>query len=104
MGHRAVVQQLFENGADIETKSSSGETPLLWAAERGHKAVVQLQQRGPTQVMFSDYYSTFNGSLEFPKDLSTVVKYILLHSSPFHLQLLIWEKLLNVICHEYRES
>jgi ankyrin repeat protein len=41
-GHKALVKLLLENGADVDSKDSSGRTPLLWAIENGHKAVVEL--------------------------------------------------------------
>jgi ankyrin repeat protein len=37
-----VVELLLEKGADMEYKSNSGQTPLWWAAEKGHEAVVEL--------------------------------------------------------------
>jgi ankyrin repeat protein len=36
------VELLLEKGAELETKSKDGQTPLSWAAESGHKAVVKL--------------------------------------------------------------
>ena len=36
------MQLLLDKGADIESKDNYGQTPLSWAAERGHEAVVQL--------------------------------------------------------------
>jgi ankyrin repeat protein len=41
-GHEAVVKLLVEKGAELESKSSSGRTPLSWASEKGHEAVVKL--------------------------------------------------------------
>ena len=41
-GHEAVVKLLLEEGAELETKSNNGWTPLFYAAENGHKAVVKL--------------------------------------------------------------
>ncbi|CAH0057162.1 unnamed protein product [Clonostachys solani] len=41
-GHITVVMLLIDKGADLESKSRSGQTPLLWAAEKGHEAVVKL--------------------------------------------------------------
>jgi hypothetical protein len=40
--HEAVVKLLLEAKADVESKSSSGRTPLSWAAWGGHEAVVKL--------------------------------------------------------------
>jgi ankyrin repeat protein len=36
------VQLLVEKGADVDSKDSSGRTPLSWAAGQGHEAVVRL--------------------------------------------------------------
>ena len=36
------MQLLFDKGADIESKDKDGRTPLSYAAERGHEAVVKL--------------------------------------------------------------
>ncbi|KAH7011804.1 ankyrin repeat-containing domain protein [Ilyonectria destructans] len=43
-GRVAVVQLLLEKGADIEAKDNHGQTPLSWAAENEHAAVIQLLQ------------------------------------------------------------
>ena len=36
------MKLLLEKGADVESKSNIGQTPLLLAAWNGHKAVVKL--------------------------------------------------------------
>jgi ankyrin repeat protein len=37
------VKLLLDKGAELETKDTEyGQTPLLWAAEKGHEAVVKL--------------------------------------------------------------
>jgi ankyrin repeat protein len=42
-GHVEVVKLMLEKGADVEAKDTKyGQTPLLWAAASGHKAVVTL--------------------------------------------------------------
>ncbi|KAF4333760.1 hypothetical protein FBEOM_12417 [Fusarium beomiforme] len=41
-GHEGMVRLLLEKGAAIESKDSSGRTPLWRAAERGHEAMVRL--------------------------------------------------------------
>ena len=37
------MELLLEKGADVESRSRlDGQTPLSWAAEKGHEAVVKL--------------------------------------------------------------
>ena len=36
------MKLLLEKGADLESKDDYGQTPLSWAAENGHEAVVKL--------------------------------------------------------------
>jgi ankyrin repeat protein len=38
----AVVQMLLEKGTEVDTKDSSGRTPLSLAAICGYKTVIQL--------------------------------------------------------------
>jgi ankyrin repeat protein len=40
--HEAVVKMLLEKGADLESKSIIGKTPLSLAAANGHETVVKL--------------------------------------------------------------
>ncbi|KAF1935355.1 hypothetical protein EJ02DRAFT_329775, partial [Clathrospora elynae] len=41
--HEAVVKMLLEIGnADVNSKDSTGQTPLSWAAKKWHKAVVKM--------------------------------------------------------------
>jgi hypothetical protein len=42
MGNKVVVKLLLEEGAELETKSSYGLTPLSYAARYRHKAMVKL--------------------------------------------------------------
>jgi ankyrin repeat protein len=39
------VKLLLERGAQIESRDSLGQTPLSWAAENGHEAVVLLLRK-----------------------------------------------------------
>ena len=38
------MQLLLDEGADIESRDDSGQTPLSWAAEGGHEAIIKLLQ------------------------------------------------------------
>jgi len=40
--HEAVVKLLVDKGAELDSKSNNGRTPLLLAAGEGHEAVVKL--------------------------------------------------------------
>jgi len=40
--HKAVVDLLLENGAELETKDKNGRTPLLWAVIDQREAEVKL--------------------------------------------------------------
>ncbi|KAF4213269.1 hypothetical protein CNMCM5878_000164 [Aspergillus fumigatiaffinis] len=55
-GHYAIAKALLEQGADVDSKDSRyGRTPLSWAAENGHKEVVQLLiQTGKVDVDSKD--------------------------------------------------
>jgi ankyrin repeat protein len=37
----AIVKQLLETGADVNSKDDEGHTLLSWTAEKGHEAVVK---------------------------------------------------------------
>ena len=41
-GLQESMSALLDKNADIESKDRSGRTPLSWAAENGHEAVVKL--------------------------------------------------------------
>ena len=46
-GQTETVIALIDNGADIEAKDDSGETPLHWAVERGQtETAIALINRG----------------------------------------------------------
>lgn len=41
MGHKTIVQQLLDRGADIKATDNYGRTALFYAATNGHDTVVQ---------------------------------------------------------------
>lgn len=41
-GNQGAVKVLLESGASINTRDVNGRTPLSWAAQEGHQAVVEL--------------------------------------------------------------
>jgi ankyrin repeat protein len=46
-GHEAVVKQLIEKSADLESKDRNGQTPLSWAAGEGYELLIkQLIEKG----------------------------------------------------------
>jgi hypothetical protein len=55
-GHEAVVKLLLERGAELETKDSNQQTPLLWAAMYGHEAVVKLLLERGAELETKDRY------------------------------------------------
>jgi ankyrin repeat protein len=44
-GHKAVVELLLANVADISAETPSGETPMQIAKERGHTEIVELLRK-----------------------------------------------------------
>ncbi|PQE28114.1 ankyrin repeat-containing protein [Rutstroemia sp. NJR-2017a BBW] len=54
-GHEVIVKLLLDKGAEIETKSTSGQTPLLWAAMNGNEAVVKLLLEKGAELEAKDY-------------------------------------------------
>jgi ankyrin repeat protein len=74
-GHELASRVLVESSADIESRSSDGETPLFAAARNGHGAVVRLlatngadikaQARGwtPLRVARSNGYTAVANAL-----------------------------------------
>jgi ankyrin repeat protein len=42
--HEGIVKVLLEAGVDVESKDWHSRTPLWYAAQNGHEAVVKLQQ------------------------------------------------------------
>ena len=52
-----MVNLLFEKGAEQESKGGhSDQTPLLWAAKNGHKAVVKLLFERGAELESKDKY------------------------------------------------
>ena len=60
-GHANVVSLLIEHGARIEETCNRGRTPLMWAAHRGNREIIEmlvtaLERQDPTRV--SSYIDT----------------------------------------------
>ena len=52
-GLREAMIALLKNGHDLDSKDSYGQTPLSWAARKGHKAVVKLlREKGAEKCQF----------------------------------------------------
>src|SRR5262245_21578832 len=41
-GRVSEVKEQLKNGADVNDKDDDGQTPLMWAAAKGHRAMVWL--------------------------------------------------------------
>ena len=63
-----MVELLLEKGADVKSKDSHGRTPLSWAAEYGHEAVVELLLEKGANVESKDSIITArrSGVLQVP--------------------------------------
>jgi ankyrin repeat protein len=48
--HGATIKLLLEKAVDVDYKTNSGRTPLLWAIERGRKVVVKLLIEKATEM------------------------------------------------------
>jgi ankyrin repeat protein len=46
-GHEAIVKLLLEKGAKLQVEDGDGSTPLLWAMENRHEAIVRLLENWP---------------------------------------------------------
>src|SRR5438045_2939678 len=42
LGLKDLMNKLLENGDELDSKASNGRTPLSWAVENGHEAMVEL--------------------------------------------------------------
>ena len=67
-GSIELINQLIENGADVNTKDDNGWTPLHWAAFRGHEGVVKLLINNKASVDIKNnhaetplHYAAYNG-------------------------------------------
>lgn len=55
-GHKAVVQLLLDTGkVEADAKGKDSRTPLSWAAEKGHEAVVQLLLENKVEADAKDW-------------------------------------------------
>lgn len=73
-----MVKLLLEKGANLESKSYSGRTPLSWAAEKGHNAVMKLILEKDTKLESKNKSSDWTPlSLAVEKRYKTVIKLLL---------------------------
>ena len=49
-GHAPVVQFILDQGIDVDTADNDGETPLHWAARKGHVEVMKILLARGAQV------------------------------------------------------
>jgi ankyrin repeat protein len=54
-GLREVMIDLLKNGYDPNSKDSYGQTPLLWATEYGHEAMVKLLPEKDAELESKDW-------------------------------------------------
>jgi ankyrin repeat protein len=62
---------LLENGHDLNSKDSYGQTPLSWAVDNGHEAVVKLllEKDAELETKDSEYGRTpLSGCREWARD------------------------------------
>lgn len=50
------ISALLKNGFDPNSKDSSGQTPLSWAAENGHEAIIKLLLKNGAELDSKDKY------------------------------------------------
>jgi ankyrin repeat protein len=72
------VEALVKNGQYPDLKDNFGRTPLLWAAEKGHKVVVKLLLENGAELETKDEnYSQTPLSLAAEEGHEAVVKLLL---------------------------
>lgn len=74
-GLTSITKRILEGGKSVDSKDDGGQTPLSWAAERGHEAVVKLLVDRPDVTADSkDYTNRTPLSWAAEKGHETVVK------------------------------
>ena len=68
---------LLKNSHDLDSKDSDGRTPLSWAAEKGHEAVVKLLLEKGAELETKDKYGRTPLSWAAQNGREDVVKLLL---------------------------
>jgi ankyrin repeat protein len=76
-GLKEAIMALLKNGHDPDSKDNSDKTPLSWAAENGHEAVVKLLLERGAELKFKDYYDRTPLSWAAENGHEAVVKLLL---------------------------
>jgi ankyrin repeat protein len=76
-GLKEAMITLLENGHDLNSKSSNGQTPLSWAASRGQEAVVKLLVEKGAELETKDKYGQTPLSWAASRGREAVVKLLL---------------------------
>jgi hypothetical protein len=63
-GLEKVVKLLLADSVDLDSKNTQGQTPLLWAADKGHEAVVQLLHKADVNAKTNYEWTALLGAAE----------------------------------------
>jgi ankyrin repeat protein len=76
-----VVKLLLEKGAELEARDDRGRTPLLWAAENGHEAVMKLLVSRDAKLETRDNHGRIELSIATGRGYEAVVGLLLLKNN-----------------------
>jgi ankyrin repeat protein len=54
--HATIAELLLENGGEVNSKSDTGQTPLIWAAQDGQEDALRLLLQNKADVKIQDRY------------------------------------------------